>query len=251
MKIDRIGAGRNRAWWAVAGMLIVIAGAAAARGRAEGKADPPPVPPVAGAVVLFDGKDTSHWVKRRTEQPAPWPVSDGVWQVKGGDIATKENYDNFYLHLEWMEPDMPNARGQAKGNSGIGLQGRYEIQLLDSYGWKVPGKGDCGAVYGQVAPLINACKPPLQWQTMDIIYRAPRVDGAGMLTEKPRVTVIQNGIAVQDNTEIQKPTGIEYGDTDMTKPGPVVLQDHGHPLKFRSIWLLPLPASGSDDYNPR
>jgi hypothetical protein len=249
MNVDRMR-WPGRAALCAAGALIIAAGAAVAGGRGQ-EGGSPPVPPPAGAVVLFDGKETSHWVRRRTEQPAPWPVSDGAMQVRSGDIATKENYDNFYLHLEWMEPEMPNARGQNKGNSGVGLQGRYEIQLLDSYGWKVPGKGDCGAVYSQAAPLVNACKPPLQWQTMEIIYRAPRFDAAGSMTEKPRVTVIQNGLVVQDNTEIQKPTGIEGTDRDTSKPGPIVLQDHGHPLKFRNVWVLPLPAQGSDQYGPK
>jgi hypothetical protein len=230
------------------GALIAF-GSLTLRSRAD-DAGPAPVPPVKGAVVLFDGTDTSRLVKRKTDQPIGWKVEGGALLVRGGDIATKENYDNYQLHLEWMEPDLPDAKGQAKGNSGVGLQGRYEIQLLDSYGWAVPGKGDCGAVYSQAAPLVNACKAPLQWQTMDIVYRAPRFD-AGKLVEKPRVTVIQNGIVVQNNTEIEKPTGIEYGDTDMSKPGPIVFQDHGHPLKFRNLWLLPLPARGSDQYPPK
>src|SRR5262249_52038953 len=165
---------------------------------------------------------------------------------------TVEKFDDFLLHVEWMEPDMPNARGQGKGNSGIGLQARYEIQVLDSYGWQLPGKGDCGAVYGQAAPLVNACKPPLQWQGFDIVFRAPRFDAAGKMAEKPRVTVFQNGILIQNNVEIQGPTGIESrADADLSQPGPVILQDHGHPVRYRNIWIQRLPSKGSDQYAPR
>jgi hypothetical protein len=233
-----------------AAAALIGAGLVCGSGRAQDEKSPPPVPPVKGAVVLFNGSDTSQWVRRGTDQPISWKVSDGAMTAGGGDIATRENYNNFQLHLEWMEPDMPNARGQAKGNSGIGLEGRYEIQILDSYGWAVPGKGDCGAVYGQAAPLVNACKPALHWQTFDIVYRGPRFQD-GTMTEKPRVTVVQNGIVIQDNTEIASPTGIEHGDRDFSKPGPIVVQDHGHPVKFRDIWIVPLPAKGSDQYAPK
>src|SRR5438067_2404071 len=160
--------------------------------------DPPTLgePAPKGTIVLFERTDTSHWVKAGSEQPAPWPVSDGAMTARGGSIATRDKWKDFTLHAEWMEPDMPNARGQAKGNSGVYLQGRHEIQVLDSYGWAVPGKGDCGAVYGESAPLLNACRPALQWQSYDIAYRAPRFDAAGKMTEKARVTVIQNGLVI-------------------------------------------------------
>jgi hypothetical protein len=129
------------------------------------------------------------------------------------------------------------------------LQSWYEIQVLDSSGLKIPGTGDCGAVYNQAAPLVNACKPPLSWQTYDIIFRAPRfVDGK--ITEKARVTVMQNGILVQNNTEIQGPTGIR-GDRPVDKPGPIFLQDHHNPTEFRQIWIVPLPTDGSKNYDPK
>lgn len=222
-----------------------------ARGRAQEVADAPVVPPVPGAVNLFDGQDLSQWVRRGTQEAPHWMVQDGWMQPRDGDIATKENYYDYLLHLEWMEPDMPNAHGQGKGNSGVGLQGRYEIQILDSYGWKVPGKGDCGAVYNGAAPLVNACKPALKWQSYDITFRSPRLDADGKIGEKPRVTVMQNGIAVQNNTEIPGMTGIQYNfDPDPTKPGPIVLQDHGYPVKFRNVWVLPLPKESSKEYDP-
>ena len=121
---------------------------------------------------------------------------------------------------------MPNAHGQERGNSGVGLHGRYEIQILDSYGIADPGSGDCGAVYGQAAPLSNACKPPLQWQSYDIAFRAARLDAAGKVVENPRVTVFQNGIPVQNNQEIKRMTGIQYSQyTEMGKSGPILLQE--------------------------
>jgi hypothetical protein len=235
-------------------LMIAVAGFFFALGMAGGRGqeatDAPIVPPVPGAVNLFDGHDLSHWVRRGTQEPPQWIVEDGAMRPKGGDIATKENYDDYLLHLEWMEPDMPNARGQGKGNSGIALQGRYEIQILDSYGWKVPGTGDCGAVYSKVAPLINACKPARKWQSFDITYRAQRLGADGQIAEKPRVTVLQNGIVVQNNTEIPGMTGIQYNfDPDPTKPGPISLQDHGFPVKFRNVWVLPLPKESSKEYD--
>jgi len=233
-----------------AGFFLVLG---VARGRGQEATDASIVPPVPGAVNLFDGHDFSHWVRRGTQEPPQWMVEGEAMRPrpKGGDIATKENYEDYLLHLEWMEPEMPNAHGQEKGNSGIGLQGRYEIQILDSYGWKVPGTGDCGAVYSKTAPLINACKPALKWQSFDITFRSPRLGEDGKINEKPRVTVLQNGIVVQNNTEIPGMTGIQYNfDPDPTKPGPIVLQDHGFPVKFRNVWVLPLPKESSKEYDP-
>ncbi len=117
-----------------------------------------------GAVVLFDGTDLSGWRRRGTDEPAGWAVADGCATVvrRSGDIVSQEKYRDAHIHVEWREPDMPEATGQAKGNSGVFVQGRYEIQVLDSYGWKVPGKGDCGAIYNVHAPLVNACRPALQ-----------------------------------------------------------------------------------------
>lgn len=232
----------------IAGTLLLAAGAAAIAQEKGGIDTPAPPPP--NAIVLFDGRDTSHWVRARTEQPISWPVADGAMTSRGGTIESKETFEDCLLHVEFMVPDMPNASGQGKGNSGVGLQGRYEIQVLDSYGWKTPGKGDCGAVYSQAAPLVNACKPPLQWQTYEIVFRAPRYDAAGIQTEKPRVTVFQNGALIQNNFEIQGGTGIERPGDDFSKPGPLQLQDHGNAVKYRNIWMIRLPREGSDQYAP-
>jgi hypothetical protein len=204
--------------------------------------------PPANAKVLFNGKDLNNW-HTREGKPAGWEVSDGVMTVvKGtGDIVTDEKFTDFRLHVEWMEPDMPDATGQAKGNSGVYLQGRYEIQVLDSYGIEVPGRGDCGGVYDQFAPLVNACKPALEWQSYDIIFRAARFDDSGELESNARVTVLQNGVVIQNNVEVKGPTGGAM-DEELDEPGPLLLQDHGNPMKYRNVWLLPLPLEGSDKY---
>jgi hypothetical protein len=164
-----------------------------------------------------------------------------------GDIMTKETFTDFFLHLEFRCPDMPEAKGQAKGNSGVFLQGRYEIQVLDSYGINIPGKGDCGAIYNQFAPLVNACKPPMEWQTYDVIFRAPRVDDDGQVVEPVRLTALQNGLVIQNNVELS----INPNMQDAGTPGPLRLQDHGNLVAYRNIWAVHLPLEGSDTYEPR
>ena len=203
--------------------------------------------PPGNAVILFNGKDLSNW-QTRSGGSAGWDLKDGIVTVVPGtgDIMTKETFTDFYLHLEWMEPDMPNAKGQAKGNSGVFLQARYEIQVLDSYGIPVPGKGDCGAVYNQFAPLVNACKPPLQWQAYDIIFRAARADASGKI-ENARITACQNGMVIHNNIIVDGMTGGSVNDK-VLDPGPLLLQDHGNLMKFRNIWVIPLPLKGSDQY---
>jgi len=200
------------------------------------------------AVALFNGKDLSNW-RTRSGDPAGWDVADGIITVKPGtgDIVSEEKFTDFLLHLEWMEPDMPEASGQGKGNSGVFLQGRYEIQVLDSYGIEVPGKGDCGGIYDQFAPLVNACKPPLEWQTYDMAFRAARLDDSGEVMDHARVTILQNGMVIHNNVETLGVTGGAI-DEELGEPGPLLLQDHGNLMKFRNIWVLPLPLKGSDVY---
>lgn len=215
--------------------------------------DPVPPPNSPDVIVLFSGKQAeidANWRKNMSTQPAAWKAVDGVMRSAGGDIVTKQDFTDFQLHLEFKVPYRPDKHGQERGNSGVGLQSHYEIQILDSSGWKEPGAGDCGAVYSQYAPLVNACKPPLSWQTYDITFRAPRFDEAGKMTEKARVTVIQNGLIVQNNQEIKGPTGIG-GDRAIDKPGPIYLQDHGNPVEFRNIWIRPLPTTSVTHYEPR
>jgi hypothetical protein len=205
-----------------------------------------------GAIVLFSGKPAelrSRWLSRYRQRPAAWNIKNGAMVAGGGDIVTRQAFQDFLLHVEFKEPSMPNAHGQERGNSGVGLHGRYEIQILDSYGIADPGSGDCGAVYSQAAPLFNACKPPLQWQTFDIAFRAPRFDAAGKVVENPRVTVFQNSILVQNNQEIKGMTGIQFRQyQEMAKTGPLLLQDHGMPVQFRNVWVRPLPPHGALHY---
>ena len=198
------------------------------------------------AVQIFNNQDVSNWTQRNGDA-ANWIVQDGVVAVNKGDIMTQERFADFFLHLEFMTPDMPDATGQAKGNSGVFLQGRYEIQVLDSYGIETPGKGDCGAIYDQYAPLVNACKPPLEWQTYDVCFRSARVSENGEVLEKTRLTVLQNGIVIHNNVELPGVTVLAI-DEQVGTPGPILLQDHGNDVKYRNIWVLPLALKGSDQY---
>ncbi len=206
--------------------------------------------PPEGAVTLFSGKDVSNWTTREGD-PAGWRAEDGVLHVvpRTGDIMTVERFTDFFLHLEFRCPDMPEASGQGKGNSGVFLQGRYEIQVLDSYGLDIPGLGDCGAIYNLSAPLVNACLPPMQWQTYDVAFRAPRlVDGA--VAEGARLTVLHNALVILNNVQLPGVTGGSI-DEDVGEPGPLLLQDHGNLVAYRNIWVVPLPLEGSDTYEPR
>lgn len=220
--------------------------------RAEKKIEGASAPK--GAHVLFAGKEEelrANWVKYGSEEPPGWKIVDGAMEVQGGDIASKETFGDYWLHIEFREPESrPEEHGQERGNSGVFLSRHYEIQVLDSYGIAEPGRGDCGAVYNQAAPLVNACKPPLQWQTYDILYRAPRADANHKITEHARVTVFQNGMLIQNNQEIVGPTdGHEPGpDEDFSQPAPIRIQDHGHPLRYRNVWVLPLPPHGAEHY---
>ena len=159
--------------------------------------------PPKDAIVLFDGKDFSKWVKRDGKEEVKWTLKDGIMEgVKGhGDIITKDKYDGkFALHVEFRVPYEPGGAGQGRGNSGVYVQGRYEVQILDSYGL-TSGKNDCGAIYGIAAPKVNACKAPTVWQTYDIEFTSPKVEN-GKKTEPARMTVSHNGIKIHDNVEI-------------------------------------------------
>ena len=194
--------------------------------------------PPEGAVVLFGGKDLDGWVKADGKTPAAWPLKDGVFAVgKGqGGIMTGKRFGEFELHLEFNVPYLPKARGQARGNSGVYLAGGYEVQILDSFGLK-PQDNDCAAIYKQVTPKLNACKPPLQWQSYDITFRKAKKE-ADKVVAKARVTVVQNGLTVIDNAEISLTPG---GDgTPEGDEGPLMLQDHGNDVQFRNIWVKPL-----------
>ncbi len=198
------------------------------------------------AVVLFDGKNLASW-QYRDGRPAAWPMAGGVLTSKSGtgDIMTRQNIGSAQIHVEFATPLMATAKGQARGNSGVYLQSRYEIQILDSYRNPTYANGSCGALYGQYAPLVNACRPPEQWQTYDIVFHAPVCDGGGKETRPGTVTVLQNGVLVQDHVTIKGVTGGAES-KDVCQPGPLRLQDHFHPdvketfMRFRNIWYRPL-----------
>lgn len=198
-------------------------------------ADPP-----SDAIVLFGGKDLSHW-RSSDGGPAKWTVRDGYIEVAPGtgDIATAESFGDVQLHIEWATPAVVKGEGQERGNSGVFLMGHYEVQVLDSYDNVTYYHGQAGAVYKQYAPLVNASRKPGEWQTYDIIFHAPRFDEQGKVVDRARVTVLHNGVLIQNNVEI-------YGNTYNDRPAlytphasqePLRLQDHGNPIRYRNIWI--------------
>lgn len=214
---------------------------------------PPVVEPAKGAIatrppkdaiVLFKGKDLDAW-QSSGGGPARWTIEDGCLQIASGTgpIETKQKFGDVQLHVEWTAPDPPHGKGQNRGNSGIFLMGQFEIQVLDSFQADTYADGQAGAIYGQYPPLFNASRPPGQWQTYDIAFRRPRFDKGGVLLEPARITLFHNGILVQNNEEPFGPTSwlkwLPY--TNEGDRGPIALQDHGHPVRFRNIWLRELP----------
>ncbi len=210
--------------------------------KPEDLKDAESVPAPKGAMSLFDGKDFANWTKRDGKGEVKWTLRDGgiMEGVKGhGDIITKEKFGGkFKLHVEFRVPYEPGAAGQGRGNSGVYVQGRYEVQVLDSYGLKSE-KNDCGAIYGVAAPKVNACKAPTVWQTYDIEFTSPKFEN-GKKTEPARMTVSHNGIKIHDDVPIPVDNTTAGLGGDPATPGPILLQDHGHPVQYRNIWLLPI-----------
>ncbi|MDX2031979.1 MAG: DUF1080 domain-containing protein [Blastocatellia bacterium] len=203
-----------------------------------------PGAPPSDAIVLFDGKDLTGWKSVRDGAAAKWDVQEGYMQVKAGtgDIATKQEWGDCQLHIEWATPSVVKGEGQGRGNSGVFLMGRYEVQVLDSFNNKTYFHGQAGSVYKQHPPLVNATRAPGEWQTYDIIFTSPRFDEIGKVTRRARVTVIHNGVLVQNNVEIQGETWHDRAPAYIAHPakGPLKLQDHGNPMRFRNIWVRPL-----------
>ena len=204
-----------------------------------------PVPAPSDADVLFDGKDLSMWKGVKTQE-AQWIVSNGVFTVKKGtgNIETKKQYSNFQLHLEWKVPATITGSSQFRGNSGILLQGVYEIQILDNFINKTYVNGQAGSVYKQTAPLVNAMKMPGEWNVYDIIYTAPTFKKDSTYRTYPYVTLIHNGVIVQNNTRINGTTPyVGFPKVKQHGDGPILLQDHGDPseaISFRNIWIREL-----------
>lgn len=196
--------------------------------------------PPSDAIILFDGKDLSKWVSAKDGSPAKWKVDgDAMTMVKGaGDIQTKESFGDCQLHIEWRTPLEVIGESQGRGNSGVFLQSTYEVQVLDSYDNRTYSNGQAASIYKQTMPLVNVCRPPGEWQTYDIIYRAPRFKDNGDLDQPAYITVIQNGVVVQNHTQIRGNTPYE-GLPKYKAHGelPLKLQDHNNPLSFRNIWI--------------
>ena len=193
------------------------------------------------AVVLFNGKDFSKWTSGNGGE-VKWKIQDDYMEVtpKSGIIRTKDEFGDFQLHLEFATPEKVEGKGQGRGNNGVNIFGQYEIQVLDSYQNETYADGGAGSMYGQYPPMVNASRPPGEWQTYDIIFEGPRWDESGKLTRKASVTLLHNGVVVHNKTEFFGRTGHKnFGNYD--KPGrtkgPIELYEHGNPVRFRNIWI--------------
>ncbi len=225
--------------------MLLVAGLAVFAAESAKEQEPPVVDPgpsggpPSDAIVLFDGKDLSKW-KNDKGGEARWKVADGFMEVNGtGSIVTREQFGDVQLHVEWAAPAEVKGEGQGRGNSGVYLQGRYEIQVLDSYQNKTYPNGQAGAFYGHAAPLVNASRKPGEWQTYDIIFHGPRkgVDGQ---VQPGSFTVLHNGVLVQDHVPVKGDATTAAMFQGVIAKAPLVLQDHGNPVRFRNIWLRPL-----------
>jgi hypothetical protein len=184
-------------------------------------------PPPPGAVVLFDGKDARNWINGKL-------TPDGL--LMQGTTST-QTFGDHTLHIEFRLPYMPAARGQQRGNSGVYLQGRYEVQMLDSFG--LEGRdNECGGLYKIAAPMLNMCFPPLAWQTYDIDFTAARFDDSGKKTADARITVRHNGVLIHRDVALPAPTTAAPNKVENSKPGSVYLQNHGNPVRYRNIWVV-------------
>lgn len=198
--------------------------------------------PPSDAIVLFDGKELGQW-STADSAPAKWEVKDGaITVVKGtGDIKSKRTFGDIQLHIEWRSPAVIEGEGQGRGNSGIFFQERYELQVLDSYESVTYSNGQAGSIYKQSIPLVNATRKPSEWQSYDAIFVAPRFSENGRVIAPARITVLHNGVLIQNNVEIWGPTEykglpvyLSHGKASLK------LQDHGNPVSYRNIWVREL-----------
>jgi hypothetical protein len=192
--------------------------------------------PPSDAIVLFDGQSLSAW-----EPSDTWKVMDGSFTEGRGDIHTRQSFGDIQLHIEWSSPNPPRGRDQDRGNSGIFFQDRYELQILDSYENETYFEGQAGAIYKQTPPMVNVTRPPGEWNTYDVVWTAPKFNDDGSLKSPAYVTALQNGVLILDHFEVMgetpwhtPPKYAAHG------PGPLRLQDHGHPVRFRNIWVREL-----------
>jgi hypothetical protein len=198
-----------------------------------------PLSPPSDAIVLFDGQDLSHW------QPTGWKLGDGFVEVAGNDsLETRESFGDCQLHLEWATPSAPAASFMNRGNSGVLLMGRYELQIFDSWVGhrrQIYPDGQAASIYGQTPPQVNVCRKPGAWQTYDLVFIAPRFDGQ-QLVRPARLTLLHNGVLVHHDQDIRGPmahrTIVPY--EPHAAELPLVLQGHRSPVRFRNIWIRPL-----------
>ena len=248
-----------RTWITASAFGVLLAAAAAAQAPkpaavpavvTPSTSDKPAAPP-SDAIVLFDGRNLDQWVATKDKAPAGWTVADGLMVVKksAGNIETKRKFRNYQLHLEWRVPENVTGSGQLRANSGIFLASTgpdsdgYELQILDSYRNETHANGQAGAIYNQHPPLVNAMRPPGQWQTYDVVWTAPVFAPDGRLLSPARVTAFHNGLLIQNDTVV-------LGETAPAKPvyrahgaSPIKLQAHGDPFPpptFRNIWVREL-----------
>ncbi len=241
----------QRLTWLLTPLVVLVAtGAALAQygdisdlklAKPEDKQDVKSTPPPKDAIILFDGKNLDKWAPRKDPKgTALWKLVDGgAMEVKDDDIITRDTFDGrFKLHVEFRVPYMPKATGQGRGNSGVYVQGRYEVQVLDSYGLESKNN-DCGAIYEVAAPLVNACKAPTVWQSYDIEFTAPKCEN-GKKVEPARITAFHNGTRIHDDIMIPVDNTRAGMGGDPCTPGPILLQNHGNPVQYRNIWLVPM-----------
>jgi hypothetical protein len=201
--------------------------------------DPGPVGgPPSDAIVLFDGKDLSKW-----DGGDHWIVKDGYAVANQRSIRTKQSFGDCQLHVEWAAPEKVSGSGQGRGNSGVLLMTQYEVQVLDSYHNDTYYDGQCASIYKQHPPLVDACRKPGEWQTYDILFKTPRFDAQGKLTRPGYVTVLHNGVLVQDHFELQGDTSYVRAPRYEAHPPkmPLELQYHWNPVRFRNVWIRELP----------
>lgn len=204
--------------------------------------------PPSDAIILFDGKDLSAW-----ENGEKWKIEDGVMISGKGFVKTKQTFGDCQVHIEWTAPTPPKGTSQGRGNSGIFLMGRYEMQILDSYENETYFDGQAGAIYKQTPPMVNAMRAPGEWNSYDIVWTCPRFNEDGSLKSPAAITALHNGVLVLNHFEL-------LGDTPYNRPpayeahesvGPISLQDHGNPVRFRNIWVRELvPPKGEKTREP-
>ncbi len=209
-----------------------------------------PAPAPKGAIVLFNGTDFSHW-NGKDSSDVKWKLEKDYMEIVPGTdgITSKESFGDVFLHVEWASPDEPDRRGQDRGNSGIFFMNQYELQVLDSYQADTYADGQAGALYGQAPPRFNACRPRGEWNAYDIFFRRPRFSKDSTLLSPARITVLHNGLLIQDNEEYKGPTSwLKYlpykAHADKL---PILLQEHNCKVRYRNIWALPLPELAMPD----